>query len=247
MYISKKNHILTDAMLATALINLVGAAIAAIIRLFVKRAYENLPDMLDSTVVVVSNSIAVVKMILVSAVFIYSYRKMHKLRNLIPKEEYTELAKMQEELNPKGISSLSIYSTSQLLQVWGFILIGVSFLQEMGGAMYQRFVAMLSLSVLESSSDDFVNIYNGTHGFKYMGMITAIIIAIFVTGVFIRDRKLKIAAMALILIFILAFALLQMHTITLAGRTIGIVWTSVIYHTLDTIGIMILAFYLRDK
>ena len=138
MYISKKNHILTDAMLATALINLVGAAIAAIIRLFVKRAYENLPDMLDSTVVVVSNFIAVVKMILVSAVFIYSYRKMHKLRNLIPKEEYTELAKMQEELNPKGISSLSIYSTSQLLQVWGFILIGVSFLQEMGGAMYQQ-------------------------------------------------------------------------------------------------------------
>ena len=247
MYISKKNHILTDAMICTAVINLCVTIIASVVRFVLGRNITNMPDMLDKAIVTTGNVLAIVRVILTTIVFVHAFKKMDKLRAVIPKDEYTEIAKLQEELNPNGISQLSSYSTSQLLQIWSFILIGVSFLQEMGGAMYQRFIAMLSLSVLESSSTEFVNIYNGTHGFKYMGMITAMIIAVFMTGVFIRDKMLKIAAICLMAVFILAFAVLQMHTVTLAGRTIGIVWTSVIYHAMDTVGLLILALYLRKK
>ena len=47
--------------------------------------------------------------------------------------------------------------------------------------------------------------------------------------------------------FVLAFAVMQMNTITLAGRTMGIVWTSVIFHALQTIGLFSIALYLRNK
>lgn len=247
MYISKKYHILTDALISTAIINLIAAAIMIAIRLTVGKQIVSSPDMLNRSIVTIGNLTAITKMVLTLAVFSYAVRRLNRARSIISKDDYTELAKLQEEANPSGIAYLSSYSTYQLLQLWGFILVGINFLQEMGGAMYQRFIATLSLTIVESSSEEFVSIYNGTHGFKYMGMVTAFIIAIFVTGVFIRDRRLKYAAIALMLVFILAFVVLQMNTITLAGRTIGIVWTSVIYHTIDTIGLLVLAIYLRKK
>ena len=80
-----------------------------------------------------------------------------------------------------------------------------------------------------------------------MGMTMAIIIAIFATGIFIKDRNLKVVALVLMGAFVLAFAVMQMNTITLAGRTMGIVWTSVIFHALQTVGLLSIALYLRSK
>ena len=92
-----------------------------------------------------------------------------------------------------------------------------------------------------------VALYNGTHGFKYIGMFIAIILGILVTGIFLKDRFLWIFSAALTGIFMIAFVTLQMGTITIAGRDYGIVWTAVIFHLVQTIGILLLSVYLRRR
>lgn len=247
MYISKKSHILTDALIQTAVVNFAEALMIGIVRLVLGKLVIGSPDMLNKDISIVGNILAGIRILLTLLVFINAYRKLNRARSLVSKDDYLEMAKLQEEFNPGGVSVLSSYSTFQLLQIWGFVLVGMSLLQEMGAAMYQRFITMLSLSTLDIASADFIAIYNITHGFKYMGMTMSMIIAIFATGIFIKDRNLKILALSLMGIFVLAFAVMQMNTITLAGRTMGIVWTSVIFHALETIGLMLIAIYLRYK
>lgn len=247
MYISKKSHILTDALIQTAVVNFAEALMIGIVRLVLGKLVIGSPDMLNKDISIVGNILAGIRILLTLLVFINAYRKLNRARSLVSKDDYLEMAKLQEEFNPGGVSVLSSYSTFQLLQIWGFVLVGMSLLQEMGAAMYQRFITMLSLSTLDIASADFIAIYNITHGFKYMGMTMSMIIAIFATGIFIKDRNLKILALSLMGIFVLAFAVMQMNTITLAGRTMGIVWTSVIFHALETIGLMLIAIYLRNK
>lgn len=247
VYISKKNHILTDALIQTAAVNFAEALIMGVVRIVLGKLIIGSPDMLNRDIGVSGNIVAGIRIFLTFLVFVNAYGRLNRARAVVSKDDYLEMAKLQEEFNPGGVSILSSYSTFQLLQIWGFVLVGMSLLQEMGGAMYQRFITMLSLSTLDMASADFIAIYNVTHGFKYMGMTMAIIIAIFATGIFIKDRNLKVVALVLMGAFVLAFAVMQMNTITLAGRTMGIVWTSVIFHALQTIGLLSIALYLRNK
>ncbi len=247
MFISRKNHILTNALLETAAINFGEIAVNAFVRLRYRSNMTMSPDMLNNRINNLQNTATVVRIILTALVFIWAFHKLNAARALVSKDDYSEMAKLQEELNPKGVSTLSSYSVSQLLQIWTFILVGVNILQEMGAFMYQRFIAMLTTSVFIINLENYLTIYNVTHGFKYIGMLTADIIAVFVTGIFLRDNKLKVASLLVMFAFVGAFALMEMNTITLAGRNIGIVWTSVIYHLMQTAGLLSVALYLRDK
>ena len=47
--------------------------------------------------------------------------------------------------------------------------------------------------------------------------------------------------------YLLAFGLFQMQTVSLMGREIGIVWTSIIYHITETAGLLILSLYLTKR
>ena len=48
-------------------------------------------------------------------------------------------------------------------------------------------------------------------------------------------------------IFLASFAALQMQTVFFMGHEVGIVWTSIIYHATETIGLLVLALYLSKK
>jgi hypothetical protein len=64
------------------------------------------------------------------------------------------------------------------------------------------------------------------------------------TAIFLRDRRLGIAVLMIAVLFLLAFGILQMQTITFTGREIGIVWTSVIFHLTETVGLFGFSVYL---
>jgi hypothetical protein len=98
-----------------------------------------------------------------------------------------------------------------------------------------------------AGNDAFVVIYNMTHGFKYLEMLSAILLGVVITGIFLNDRFLKVASMAILLFFLLSFGVLQMQTISFFGREIGIVWTSTIHHVTETLGLVFLSLYLSKR
>ena len=75
-------------------------------------------------------------------------------------------------------------------------------------------------------------------------MFSAIILGMFVTAVFLKDRMLKIISVVLTVLFLLAFTIFQMVTFYTEIKIISIVWTSVIYHGLETVGLIIFSIYL---
>ena len=104
---------------------------------------------------------------------------------------------------------------------------------------------MDALSLGEGMTDGtFVMLYNMTHGFKYLEILSAILLGVVMTGIFLNDRFLKLSSMAILLVFLISFSALQMQTVYLMGREIGIVWTSLIYHVTETLGLFLLSLYL---
>ncbi|MCR5100930.1 MAG: hypothetical protein K6B41_06180 [Butyrivibrio sp.] len=247
MYINKKYPVLSDALFKSAAINLTIIILNASIRFVYRRSVEFQPDMLNQSLNLIHNMLAALRIILVAIVFFQAYKDLNKIRSVIPKNDYSEMAKLQEEVNPSGISHLSSYSISQLIQVWSAILVGARMMQEIGSAMYQSFIAQLTESYSNNPElmTHFVSIYNNTHGFKYIGLLTAILIGVFVTGVFLKDKNLKLAAGCIMGIFALSFMLFQMNTLVIGGKAIGIVWTAVIFHLTETFGLLFFAIYLR--
>ena len=113
--------------------------------------------------------------------------------------------------------------------------------------MYRRFIGMLIDALSESdgmTDGTFVMLYNMTHGFKYLEILAAILLGVVMTGIFLNDRYLKLFSLVILVMFLLAFSVLQMQTVYLMGREIGIVWTSIIYHVTETIGLVALSVYL---
>ena len=47
-------------------------------------------------------------------------------------------------------------------------------------------------SVSDVTAEQFVAIYNNTHGFKYIGLLIALLIGVLMTGIFLNDRLLKV-------------------------------------------------------
>ena len=170
--------------------------------------------------------------------------------NLIPAEDRSEMGALQHEFLGDKIASLSASSVSRLLQLWAVIFIGAELIYDFSSIMYRKFIALL-VEALEDTSGlsdgTFVLLYNMTHGFKYLEILAALLLGVVMTGIFLNDRYLKLASLSVIALFLLAFGLFQMQTVSLMGREIGIVWTSIIYHITETAGLLILSLYLTKR
>jgi iron complex transport system permease protein len=92
--------------------------------------------------------------------------------------------------------------------------------------MYRRFIAILmdALSGDVAMTDGtFVMLYNMTHGFKYLEILAAILLGVVMTGIFLNDQYLKLASLGVLVVFLLAFGVLQMQTVfrnPLAGPSV---------------------------
>ena len=160
------------------------------------------------------------------------------------------MGELQKEYFGDNLASLSVSSVNRLLQLWAVIFVGAELIYDFTSILYRRFIGMLmdALSLGEGMTDGtFVMLYNMTHGFKYLEILSAILLGVVMTGIFLNDRLLKLASLAILAVFLISFAVLQMQTVYLMGREVGIVWTSIIYHATETIGLFLLSLYLSKK
>ncbi len=249
MYISAKKHILSNTIMSTAIVKILAALLEGGLRLLLKRNPSLSPDMLDGMLWYSQLAVSFLQITLVALIFFLTYKRLNHYVGLIDKDDRKELGDLQREYLGSNLASLSVSSVNRLLQLWAVIFIGAELIYVFTSIMYRRFIEILMNSMnLEGMTDGtFVMLYNMTHGFKYLEILSAILLGVIMTGIFLSDRLLKLSSFGILAIFLASFAALQMQTVFFMGREVGIVWTSIIYHATETIGLLVLALYLSKK
>ena len=248
MYFSKDKHLLSYSIMAAALIRLCTSSLEGLFRFLLKRGNDLSPDMMDAVIWRFQLAGSVFKIITITVVFYIAWRKLIRYKSLVDSSDRFDMGKLQEEYFGDKLSSLTADSIGQLLQIWAVILIGAECVYTVSTVIYRRFTAELMLLVVSGAQySSFVTLYNLSHGFKYIEMLTAILLGFFMTGIFLRDNRIMMVTAAIAGIFLLAFGIVQMHTVSLPGREVVIVWTSVIFHLTETVGLFMFSLYLSRK
>ncbi len=250
MYLNIKHHILSESIMLAAIVKIIAAFCEGGLRLLMKRSTALSPDMLDIMLWRSQIVISVVQILLTGLIFYLAYRKLNHYIRLFDEDDIKGMGTLQKEYLGDNLASLSVSSVNRLLQLWAVIFVGAELIYVFTSMMYRRFIGMLmdALSLGEGMTDGtFVMLYNMTHGFKYLEILSAILLGVVMTGIFLNDRFLKMASLVILAVFLVSFAALQMQTVYLMGREVGIVWTSIIYHATETIGLFLLSLYLSKK
>lgn len=250
MYINPKKIILSKAIMMVAIVKILAALLEALLRVVIKKGISMSPDMMDTLLWHLQLAISAIQIGITAVIFMTAYRKLNHYINLVDIEDRKKMGDLQKEFLGENLSSLSVSSVNRLLQLWAVIFVGAEMIYIFTSIMYRRFIGILmdALSAGSGMTDGtFVMLYNMTHGFKYLEIISAILLGVVMTGIFLNDRFLKLGSLAILMVFLVSFAALQMQTVYLMGREVGIVWTSIIYHTTETVGLFILSMYLSKK
>lgn len=150
------------------------------------------------------------------------------------------------------VKKLHFHSTyiRKLLVTWGIILIPVQLIYDICTIMYSKMLVMASILLNSDISDAehaiYSMFYDSTHGFKYIGMFIAILLGIVMTGELLGYYRLIAICGILAVVFMVAFCALRMQTlsITTLSISIGINWTSVLFHSLTTLGLFLLGMFI---
>ena len=249
MFLGAKKRILSDALLYSSIISFVAGVLSALVRIVLGRVPSLASDMLNDVVWNVQSGISFVQIVLTFLVFVFFWRLLRHYIETVPAEERRQMGLLQEEFLGKDIPSLSAEDVNKLLEIWGVILVGSEIVYQVTSSLYREFIRQISVFSLSGPEGFgiYLNIYTKTHGFKYLGMMVAIVLGITITGIFLNDRYLKGCGVVLSTLFLLLFAVINRFTFTIFGRNVGIVWTSVLFHAVDMAGLILLAVYLRRR
>lgn len=250
MYISVNKHILSKAIMSVAVVKLIAAIVEGILRFFLEKENSQTPDMLDIMLWHSQLVVSLIQILITAVIFYVTWSRLNRYVSIIPPEDRRGMGDLQKEYFGDNIASLSVSSVNRLLQLWAVIFVGAELIYLFTSIMYRRFIGMLmdALSTGEGMSDGtFIMLYNMTHGFKYLEILSAILLGVVMTGIFLNDRYLKLGSFAILLLFLVSFGAIQMQTVYLMGREIGIVWTSLIYHITETLGLFLLSLYLTVR
>ncbi|RKM61229.1 hypothetical protein D6855_04875 [Butyrivibrio sp. CB08] len=251
MYINIKKRILSSTILQVAVVKIIAACLEGAIRIILKKSNITSPDMMDIVLWRAQITISFIQIIVIAFMFFKVWQKLNHYMKLVPKEDQQGIGELQKEVFGKSkLAALSVNSVNRLIQLWAVIFIGAELIYDFTSIMYRRFIGILmdALSSGTGMSDGtFVMLYNMTHGFKYLEILSAILLGVMMTGIFLSDRYLKIAAAVILGLFLISFGVLQMQTVYLMGREVGIVWTSMIYHITETVGLVVLSRYLTKQ
>lgn len=248
MYINPRKHILSETILITAVIRLLTAIASGTARLLMRRAGV-LPDMVDDLTYTVQNFFSLVNLVLSASVFVYALFRITHFIGVVPEEERREIARLQEEVFGKKNTVLPAETVRKLLEVWCVILVGAQAMYDFMNIIYRQFAVNLAGIVLSSGSEGaqgaYVSLYNFTHCFKYQGMLIALLLGVLMTAIFLSDPFLMIIAVGIAALFIVCSMGMEMYTLSVLGHSFGIVWTSVLFHFIETVGMITMALYLR--
>ena len=249
MFLGAKKRILSDALLYSSIISFVAGVLTALVRVVAGRVPSLASDMLNDMVWNAQSVISVFQIVLTFLVFIYYWRLLRHYIETVPAEERRQMGLLQEEYLGKDIPSLTAEDVNKLLEIWGVILVSSEIIYQVTSTIYRDFIGQISLFSLSGPEGYgiYLNIYNRTHGFKYLGMMVAIILGITITGIFLSDRYLKGCGIALSALFLLLSAIINRNTVSILGWNVDIVWTSVLFHAVDMAGLILLAIYLRKR
>ena len=246
MYLTTRKHYLSKAICISSIIGLSSQCLNAISRILFKSNLSE-PDMLNSSIFVFNMAIHLIVMLMIIIIFGRNLKEMRNLMSIVLDDDVEKMGLLQKEFMPNDISTLTAAAIYQLLEIWAIILLFIQVMSFASNYQYKSFVSDLYDIIPMDSYEQavaFSGIYNSTHGFKYIGMFSALIIGVFVTAVFLKDRFLKVTSVIITFVFLMAFSIFQMITFDTQIKIISIVWTSVIYHGLETIGLLLFSFYL---
>jgi hypothetical protein len=250
MYLNKKRHYLSKSILLVALIKIVVTIVFAGFRILLRKYSTAAPDMLENRYWFVQQLSSGIKIISTGIIFYMAWIRLQHDIAVIPAEDREDIRSLQLEYFHGDLPALSAGSISKLLQLWTVIFVGSELIYAFTSLMYRRFIATLMNALAlgdGSSSGVFILLYNMTHGFKYLQLLTGLLLGVVATGIFLKDDLLKYMSLAIVVLFLLAFGLFEMQTVLFMGKAIGIVWTSVICHLTETAGLIAFAIYLARE
>ena len=247
MYINAKKHILSNAIMMTAVTKIIAAFCEGLLRFIFRKQASLSPDMLDILLWRSQLIISALQIAVAALIFFIAWKRVNHYMSIVPADDRKNMGRLQEEVFGKDIASLSVSSINRLVELWAVIFVGAELTYIFTSIMYRKFIMILmrALSYGAGPSDStFVMLYNMTHGFKYLEILSAILLGVVMTAIFLNDQFLKLASLGILLLFLIPFGALQMHTVYFFGREIGIVWSSLVYHFTETAGLFFLSFYL---
>lgn len=131
-----------------------------------------------------------------------------------------------------------------LMEIWAFIFIVAESFYYVCLAFYNN-----ALSKFQSvaSQEAYLDFYNDTHGFKYAALYICIIFGIVLTGYITNSRFLSVISGILIVSFVICFGFIDMQTVRVMNREIGLVISSLLFHSVESVGIFFLGIWLICK
>lgn len=132
-----------------------------------------------------------------------------------------------------------------LIGIWSFIVIGIQLLYYVSSHYYSLLINQMFQYL---SPYVYSSFYADTHVFKYAPMMIGLLIGIISTGIILNERKITITGVVLSVVYTATYSVPDMLTVTLwNGSQLGIVIPSVMFHTMQSLGLLILGLYLRKK
>lgn len=128
-----------------------------------------------------------------------------------------------------------------LMEIWAFIFIVAESFYYVCLAFYNN-----ALSQFQSvaSKEAYLNFYNDTHGFKYASLYICIIFGMVLTGYITNARFLSVLSGILIVAFIICFGFIDMQTVQIMGQEVGLVVSSLLFHSVESVGILLIGIWL---
>ncbi len=249
MYLSSKKHILSQALINATVIQIMAVVAQFVIRICMHGKSKK-PDILNIRIWTAEYIVTCLSIALTLLVFVLAIKKVKKYIDVIDEEDRKMMGRLQEDKLGESLSALSADVMLKLLKVWAVILVGLELIHAVVSVMYRRFIVDLyALNTPKGTLKraDLINIYNHTHGFKYLTMAGALVIGVIITAVILENRMLEILSVAAALLFLTAFCAVDSSKISVFGMNLRIVWTSVIFHIIQTVGMVSFAIYLRVK
>lgn len=249
MYFNPKKHLLSDTLLIVALLRLTGAALSGAVR-FLIRKQSMMPDMKDSLIWYTQEISSAIVIIGSALIFIFVIRKVDRKIKVIPEDDRYEMARLQEEVYGKKNTMMPAEVVRKILILWSVILVSIQLMYEISSATYRKILLVLSEEYARENGmtgETYIGIYNLSHGFKYQGMMIALLLGVMVTAIFLDDKKMMFVTLFIAAGFMLSAAGIDMSSIRILGQDIGVVWSSAIFHFVETVGLITLAVYLRIR
>lgn len=130
-----------------------------------------------------------------------------------------------------------------LMLVWGFITVIIQAIYYISSAYYTEILGMMReiLSVHE-----YTKFYVSTHTYKYVPMFIAIIMGAVITAIILRSKFIFTTTVVICVIYGACYGTGQEFMIAVGqGKYVGVIVSALIYHLVQSVGIMGMGIYIR--